>query len=474
MKPNKMTKIVCTIGPASEKKEILSQMIDAGMNVARLNFSHGDYEEHGKRIETIRTLNEEKNASVAILLDTKGPEIRTHKFENGGVDLKKDQKVKISMKEVLGTQEIFSVTYPNLIDDVEIGNKILVDDGYLTLEVLSKTKDIIECKVLNSAFVKDRRGINVPNVKLNMPFISKKDLEDLKYGCKQEVDFVAASFVRRKDDILEIRKIFESVGASGIQIIAKIENEEGVKNAAEILEVADGIMVARGDLGVEVPAEEVPVIQKKLIKICQQAGKVVVTATQMLESMQKNPRPTRAEVSDVANAILDGTDAIMLSGESAAGDYPIEAVKMMTKIASRTEQEIDYEYMVNQAISSSQRRIISAIALSTVDCAATIDAKVIVASTVSGETARIISRYRPNVPILALATSRKTARSLAITWGVDAQAVEKTKSTDDLLEQSISFVKEHYNLSAGDIAVITAGLPVGQGRTNLMKVHIIE
>ncbi len=474
MKKFKMTKIVCTIGPASERKEVLEQMVDAGMNVMRLNFSHGSHEEHSVRMETIRKINEEKNTNVAILLDTKGPEIRTHKFENGGVNLEKGQLVKVNMKEVLGTQEMFSVTYANLINDVEIGNKILVDDGYLTLIVKEKQEDILVCEVQNNAFIKDRRGINVPNVKLNMPFISEKDEADLKFGCKQRVDFVAASFVRRKDDILEIRKIFDEMGTPEIQIIAKIENEEGVLNANEILEVADGIMVARGDLGVEVPAEEVPVIQKRLIKQCQKAGKVVVTATQMLESMQKNPRPTRAEVSDVANAILDGTDAIMLSGESAAGDYPVESVKMMTQIAVRTEKEIDYETMINQAISSSKRRIISAIALSTVDCASTVDAKAIVASTVSGETARIISRYRPNAPILALATSHKTARSLAITWGVDAQAVEMKKSTDDLLDQAIGFVKKHYDLSVGDIAIITAGLPVGQGRTNLMKVHVIE
>ncbi len=474
MKEIKKTKIVCTIGPASEKKEILEKMVDAGMNVMRLNFSHGNHEEHAKRMKIMREINEEKKSNVAILLDTKGPEIRTHKFENGGVNLTKGNKIKVFMKEILGNNEQFSVTYPDLINDTEIGKFILVDDGYLTLKVLEKSKEYLLCEIMNDAYIKDRRGINVPGVKLNMPFMSEKDKKDLVFGCEQKVDFIAASFVRRKEDILEMKDFLIENGGEKIQIIAKIENEEGVKNSTDILELADGIMIARGDLGVEVPASEVPVIQKSLIKECHMSSKVVVTATQMLESMQNNPKPTRAEVSDVANAILDGTDAIMLSGESAAGNYPIESVEMMSSIAKRIEKEIDYEAMINQAILSSQRKIISAIALSTMDCAATINARAIVASTVSGETARIISRYRPNAPILALATSHETARALALNWGVDPLVVELQKSTDDLLEQAIKCVTKHYMLEKGEIAIITAGLPVGEGRTNLMKVHVID
>ncbi|MFR3816529.1 MAG: pyruvate kinase, partial [Turicibacter sp.] len=338
----KNTKMICTIGPKSESKEMLSKLVDAGMNCVRCNFSHGDHAEQKARMDLIREINKEKGTHVAVLLDTKGPEIRTHLFENGGVDLVAGQTVRVAMNEVLGTAEKFSITYPGLINDVKVGGTILVDDGYveLTVNELDQANQEIVCTVKNSAFVKDRRGINVPGAKLNMPFISEKDRADMIFGCEMQVDYIAASFVRRAEDVLAIREIFAEQGNTHTQIIAKIENQEGVDNMDSILEVVDGIMVARGDLGVEVPAEEVPLIQKEIIAKCNAAGKIVVTATQMLESMQKNPRPTRAEVSDVANAIFDGSDAIMLSGESAAGQYPLEAVETMARIARRTEQAL--------------------------------------------------------------------------------------------------------------------------------------
>ncbi len=467
----KNTKIICTIGPKSESKEMLTKLVDAGMNVIRLNFSHGDYEEQGARIKTIREINEEKGTNVGILLDTKGPEIRTHLFENGGVDLVKGQTVRVSMKEVLGTTEMFSISYPGLINDVEVGGTILVDDGYCTLVVTGKEDDAIVCEVANNAFLKDRRGINVPGAKLQMDFISAKDKADMEFAADQNLDFIAASFVRRKEDVIAIKDILKAKGNDHIQIIAKIENQEGVDNAEEILEVADGIMVARGDLGVEVPAWEVPVIQKRLIRQCNEANKVVVTATQMLESMQKNPRPTRAEVSDVANAILDGTDAIMLSGESAAGDYPEEAVAYMANIARRMEQEIDHDLMVNRAIYSSPGTSASAMALSVTDTAADLDADVIVAATVSGKTAVAISKFRPTAPILALTTTTKTARALALSWGVHPQVVSEVKTTDELIAQAESTAKDVCGLKEGNVAVVTAGLPVGQGNTNLMKIY---
>lgn len=352
----KRTKIVCTIGPKSESKEVLSQLIDAGMNVMRLNFSHGDYEEHGARIKTLRELNKEKGTHVAIMIDTKGPEIRTHTFESGdGVTtIRQGSHVKIYMNEVVGNETRFSVTYPGLIDDVFIGGTILVDDGYLELIVLDKGEDEIGRYILteakNTHNIKNRRGINVPGARLNMPFISEKDRNDLIFAAEVGVDFVAASFVRRASDVLEIREILDAHGGERIQIIAKIENSEGVSNAEEIIDVADGIMVARGDLGVEIPSVEVPIIQKRLIRLCNEAGKVVITATQMLESMQKNPRPTRAEVSDVANAVLDGTDSVMLSGESAAGLYPVRATQTQAEIVRRVEKEIDHDAMIARAI----------------------------------------------------------------------------------------------------------------------------
>lgn len=472
----KNTKMICTIGPKSESKEMLSKLVDAGMNCVRCNFSHGDHAEQKARMELIREINKEKGTHVAVLLDTKGPEIRTHLFENGGVDLVAGQTVRVAMNEVLGTAEKFSITYPGLINDVEVGGTILVDDGYVTLTVneLDTANQEIVCTVQNPAYIKDRRGINVPGAKLNMPFISEKDHADLVFGCEMEVDYVAASFVRRAEDVLAIREIFKQHGNTHTQIIAKIENQEGVDNMDSILEVVDGIMVARGDLGVEVPAEDVPLIQKEIIAKCNAAGKIVVTATQMLESMQKNPRPTRAEVSDVANAIFDGSDAIMLSGESAAGQYPLEAVETMARIARRTEQALDHQELIARAIASSTRNVASAMGLAVADTVEDLGAKAVIACTQSGATARAISKYRPSAPVVAATSCEKTAASLALYWGVQPVVVAETSNTDELLETAAKVAEDFAGLEAGEIAVVTAGLPAGEGNTNLMKIHEVK
>ena len=468
--------MICTIGPKSESKEMLSKLVDAGMNCVRCNFSHGDHAEQKARMDLIREINKEKGTHVAVLLDTKGPEIRTHLFENGGVDLVAGQTVRVAMNEVLGTAEKFSITYPGLINDVKVGGTILVDDGYveLTVNELDQANQEIVCTVKNSAFVKDRRGINVPGAKLNMPFISEKDRADMIFGCEMQVDYIAASFVRRAEDVLAIREIFAEQGNTHTQIIAKIENQEGVDNMDSILEVVDGIMVARGDLGVEVPAEDVPLIQKEIIAKCNAAGKIVITATQMLESMQKNPRPTRAEVSDVANAIFDGTDAIMLSGESAAGQYPLEAVETMARIARRTEQALDHQEIIARAMASSSRDVASAMGLAVADTVEDLGAQAVIACTQSGATARAISKYRPSAPVIAATSCEKTATSLALYWGVQPVVVAETANTDELLKTAATVATEVAGLEAGETAVVTAGLPAGEGNTNLMHIHEVK
>ena len=472
----KNTKMICTIGPKSEPKEMLSKLVDAGMNCIRCNFSHGDHAEQKNRMDLIREINKEKGTHVAILLYTKGPEIRTHLFENGGVELVAGQTVRVAMNEVLGTAEKFSITYPGLINDVVVGGTILVDDGYVELTVteLDTANQEIVCTVKNSAFVKDRRGINVPGAKLNMEFISEKDRADMIFGCEMQVDYIAASFVRRAEDVLAIREIFAEQGNTHTQIIAKIENQEGVDNMDSILEVVDGIMVARGDLGVEVPAEDVPLIQKEIIAKCNAAGKIVITATQMLESMQKNPRPTRAEVSDVANAIFDGTDAIMLSGESAAGQYPLEAVETMARIARRTEQALDHQEIIARAMASSSRDVASAMGLAVADTVEDLGAQAVIACTQSGATARAISKYRPSAPVIAATSCEKTATSLALYWGVQPVVVAETANTDELLKTAATVATEVAGLEAGETAVVTAGLPAGEGNTNLMHIHEVK
>ena len=470
------TKIVCTIGPASESPETLEQLIEAGMNVARLNFSHGSHEEHAVRIATIRSVAEKLGKHVGILLDTKGPEIRTHNMENGEVHLKTGQVIDISMTEVLGTEAMFSISYEKLIEDVNQGSIILLDDGLIELRVLAKdeTKGIITTIVENAGVLKNKKGVNVPNVSVQLPGITEKDAQDILFGIEQEVDFIAASFVRRASDVLEIRELLEKNNGSYIQIIPKIENQEGVDNIDAIIEVSDGLMVARGDLGVEIPAEEVPLVQKTLIAKCNRVGKPVITATQMLDSMQRNPRPTRAEASDVANAILDGTDAIMLSGETAAGLYPVESVQTMHKIAERAEDSMDYRAIVSARSKEMETTMTDAISQSVSYTAMGLNAKAVLAPTESGNTARVISKYRPGRDIIAITGSEKTARALTLVWGVRPIATHRVETTDEILELAVDESLRYGYVNHGDVVVITAGVPVGEaGTTNLMKVHII-
>ncbi|MFJ7678772.1 MAG: pyruvate kinase [Peribacillus sp.] len=470
------TKIVCTIGPASESVEKLAQLIEAGMNVARLNFSHGNHEEHAARIRNIREASEKTGKQVAILLDTKGPEIRTNNMENDSIELTAGKEVTISMQEVLGTPEKFSITYEGLLYDVQAGSRILLDDGLIGLEVLAidETKKEIHTKILNSGTLKNKKGVNVPGVSVNLPGITEKDEKDILFGIEQGIDFVAASFVRRASDVLEVRELLQQNKAEHIQIIPKIENQEGVDRLDEILEVADGLMVARGDLGVEIPAEEVPLVQKDMIKKCNNAGKPVITATQMLDSMQRNPRPTRAEASDVANAIFDGTDAIMLSGETAAGTYPVEAVQTMHNIASRAETALNYRDILTRNSKSDRHNVTDAIGESVAHTALNLNAGAIITPTESGHTARMISKYRPKAPIIAVTSNEDVSRRLALVWGVYPQMGPKAETTDDMLQTAIDQSLESGIVSHGDLVVITAGVPVGEiGTTNLMKIHVL-
>ena len=464
----KKTKIVCTIGPASESVDMLVNLINAGMNVCRLNFSHGDYEEHGARIKNIREAVKITGKRVAILLDTKGPEIRTNDMENGAITMKIGDSVRISMTEVLGTNEKFSITYPELINDVNVGSHILLDDGLIDLEVTDIDRDANEIVtvVKNEGVLKNKKGVNLPG-------ITEKDANDIRFGIGQGIDFIAASFVRRASDVLEITKILEEENATHIQIIPKIENQEGIDNIDEILKVSDGLMVARGDMGVEIPTEDVPVVQKALIKKCNALGKPVITATQMLDSMQRNPRPTRAEANDVANAIYDGTDAVMLSGETAAGDYPLEAVQTMARIAVRTE-----ETLVNQDSFAlklySKTDMTEAIGQSVGHTARNLGIQTIVAATESGHTARMISKYRPKAHIVAITFSEQKARSLSLSWGVYATVADKPSSTDEMFNLASKVSQEEGYASEGDLIIITAGVPVGEkGTTNLMKIQMI-
>lgn len=412
---------------------------------------------------------------VAILLDTKGPEIRTNDMENGAITMKIGDSVRISMTEVLGTNEKFSITYPELINDVNVGSHILLDDGLIDLEVTDIDRDANEIVtvVKNEGVLKNKKGVNVPGVSVNLPGITEKDANDIRFGIGQGIDFIAASFVRRASDVLEITKILEEENATHIQIIPKIENQEGIDNIDEILKVSDGLMVARGDMGVEIPTEDVPVVQKALIKKCNALGKPVITATQMLDSMQRNPRPTRAEANDVANAIYDGTDAVMLSGETAAGDYPLEAVQTMARIAVRTE-----ETLVNQDSFAlklySKTDMTEAIGQSVGHTARNLGIQTIVAATESGHTARMISKYRPKAHIVAITFSEQKARSLSLSWGVYATVADKPSSTDEMFNLASKVSQEEGYASEGDLIIITAGVPVGEkGTTNLMKIQMI-
>ncbi|MGG4141626.1 pyruvate kinase [Paenibacillus algorifonticola] len=468
------TKIVCTIGPSSESLENTKKLIQAGMNVARLNFSHGDFEEHGNRIKNIRQANIELGKTTAILLDTKGPEIRLGKLKEEPIELVQGEKIALTTEEILGDVTRIPITYTDLPNDVSVGSTILIDDGLIGLTVEDVQGTEIICRIVNSGQIKSKKGVNVPGVNISLPGITEKDANDIVFGIEQGVDFIAASFVRKASDVLEIRELLERHNAGHIQIISKIENQQGVDNLDEILEVSDGLMVARGDLGVEIPAEEVPLVQKSMIQKCNRAGKPVITATQMLDSMQRNPRPTRAEASDVANAIFDGTDAIMLSGETAAGKYPVESVQTMARIAERAESALEYREIFTKQANAQQTSVTEAISQAVANSAFDLKAKAIVTSTQSGFTSRMVSKYRPKAPIIAVTTEETVMRRLALVWGVIPVKGSFVDSTDGLFENAVTGALSTGLLALGDTIVITAGVPVGRsGTTNLIKIHHI-
>lgn len=471
----KKTKIVCTIGPASDSEETLRELFKAGLNVCRLNFSHGTHEDHQVRIDRIKKVREELNLPIAIMLDTKGPEIRVKKFANNSVRLTRGQQFTLTTRDIAGNETICSVTYKNLAKEIHPQDRILIDDGLIELRVEQVTNDTdILCTVLSEGIVSNNKGINIPGVKIRLPFLSPQDIEDLKFGVKNKIDFIASSFTRGPADVLSIRKVLEEENGNNINIIAKIENQEGVDSIDKILEVADGIMVARGDLGIEIPPEQIPLVQKMIIKKTLQASKAVITATQMLESMTHNPRPTRAEVTDVANAIFDGTSAIMLSGETAAGKYPVETVKMMNSIAVTAEASLNYEKILREAAREHSLTITNAIAHATCSMAMEMNAQVIVTATSSGETPKALSKYKPKVPVVAVTPSQETARRLSLNWGVYPILAPHFKSTDEMFETCIDVAKEAGFVQEGELAVLTAGVPIGlAGSTNLLKVETV-
>ena len=469
------TKIICTLGPSTDQPGVLAALIDAGMNVARFNFSHGDHEEQKKRFVELKHARNKAKKPVATLLDTKGPEIRLKDFKDGKVMLEKGQDFTLTTREIDGNEKEVSITYKQLVQDVKAGDNILLDDGLIGLEVKEVTDTDIICTVLNGGPVSNHKGVNVPNVSLSLPFISEKDRDDIIFGLKTGYDFIAASFTRNADDIMQIRKIMEEENNTSVKIIAKIENKEGVDNIDDILQVADGIMVARGDMGVEIPMEDLPAIQKKLIKKAMFAGKIVITATQMLDSMMKNPRPTRAEITDVANAIYDGTSAIMLSGETAAGKYPVETLETMVRIAERTEASINYVNRFNhRSTKGNEGNVTEAISYATCSTAHDLKAAAIITVTKSGGTAQTIAKYRPACNIIGCATLPQVCRQLNLCWGVIPVQTKEQQDTFELFEHSIEEATNAGLLNEGDIAVITAGVPLGMsGTTNLINVHVV-
>lgn len=474
----KKTKIVSTLGPASNTVEIISELIEAGANVFRFNFSHGDHSEQLARMNLVRDAVKITGKSVGILLDTKGAEIRTtvQGTENGKIAFAINDIVRISMdEELLGSKEKIAVTYPGLYDDAHVGGHILFDDGLIDMEIIEKdsaNRELVT-KVLNAGVLGSRKGVNAPGISISLPGITEKDAADIRFGLENDIDFIAASFVRKAQDVLEIREILEEMDMNHVQIISKIESQEGIDNIEEIIKVSDGIMVARGDLGVEIPAEIVPMVQKDIIKKCNAAGKAVITATQMLESMQQNPRPTRAEASDVANAIFDGTDATMLSGESANGAYPVESVATMARIDSEAEKSMLKlgTYQINQFNKSD---VTETIGLAVARAAKDLGVKCIVAATESGYTAKMISKYRPDANILAVTFDERTKRSLSLNWGVHPTVAEKPSTTDEMFDLASKKAVELGFASEGDLILITAGVPVGErGTTNVMKIQLI-
>ena len=469
------TKIVCTLGPASESEEMIRQLMLEGMNVARFNFSHGDHEEQLRRLQIVKKVREELNLPVAAMLDTKGPEIRLRNFkDHKKVLLKEGQTFTLTTDEIEGDETRVSISYKELVHDIKPGGRVLIDDGLVELTVLSVTDTDIVCRVLNEGTVSDHKGVNVPGTELSMPFISEQDYSDICFGIEQGFDFIAASFVRNAEDVLEIRRIFQEKGCNSINIISKIENMQGVKNIDEIIRVSDGIMVARGDMGVEVPLEDVPIIQKMIIHKVYNAGKQVITATQMLDSMIRNPRPTRAEAADVANAIYDGTSAIMLSGETAAGEYPIEAVRTMVKIAERTEEDIDYTDILRKRVIPDNPDVTNAISHATCTTASDLKAAAIITVSKSGKTARMLSKYRPACPIVGCTPYENVCRQMNLSWGVYPFLVPEKTTTDELFECAVEAAEKGGIVKAGELTVITAGIPLGiSGTTNMIKVHVV-
>ena len=475
----KKTKVVCTMGPNTNDRELLKKLIENGMDVARFNFSHGDHEEQKSRMDLLKELRQELNTNTAILLDTKGPEIRTGVLKGGKrIMLKAGEQFTLTTEEIEGDESKVSITYEGLVQDVDAGRVILIDDGLIELKVVGKSEKEIFCEVINGGELGERKGVNVPNVAVRLPAITEKDKDDIRFGVEQGIDFIAASFVRNAECVLEIKAYLKELGAPYVPIIAKVENAEGIKNIDEIIRAADGVMVARGDLGVEIPAEEVPYLQKMIIQKCN--IKTVITATQMLDSMMRNPRPTRAEVTDVANAVYDGTDAVMLSGETAQGKYPLEALQMMVHIIQNTEQHLDYEGMLEKTGGHLKSGVSSAIGYSSVLAASNLNAKCIITPSVSGATARVVSNLRPRQVILGVTPNERTLRRMSIYWGVKPIKSQAFNTTDDICDGAIELAKVKQFVETGEIVVITAGIPspnVKKERSatsNMMRIATVE
>mgnify|MGYP002588121150 CR=1 FL=1 len=468
------TKIVCTLGPATDREGVLRDMMLSGMNVARFNFSHGTHSEHKARLDAVKALREELHLPVAAMLDTKGPEVRLRSFKNGTVELTAGQEFTLTTEDVEGDETRCAITYAALPQDVSAGNSILLDDGLVRLTVLETTAKTIRCRVENSGAMKNHKGVNVPGVSLSMPYMSQQDKDDILFGVEQGFDFIAASFVRCAADIRDIRRVLDAAH-SRMRIIAKIENQEGVSNLREILSEADGVMVARGDMGVEIDFTEIPAIQKDMIAQCVACGKPVITATQMLDSMIRNPRPTRAEVSDVANAVFDGTSCVMLSGETASGKYPVEALQTMVDTVTAAEGAIDYWGRFRERKTVPESTINDAITHTCCLTAMDLEANAILTATNSGHTARMISRYRPPCPIVAMCQTEKVRRQLAISWGVKPCLSGTVDSTDRLFSLCVECARKEGMVKPGDTVVITAGVPIGKsGSTNLIKAQIVQ
>lgn len=475
------TKIICTMGPNADNREVMKKLVENGMNIARFNFSHGTHEEQKERMDLLKSVRDEVGRPVAILLDTKGPEIRTGVLKDGKkVMLSEGDKFVLTTEQIVGDEHKVSITYGGLIEDVEIGKRILIDDGLIELEVKGIHDTEITCTILNGGELGERKGVNVPNVAVRLPALTEKDKEDIRFGVEQGVDFIAASFVRSVEGVLEIKSLLKECGKPYLPVIAKIENAEGIKNIDEIIHCADGIMVARGDLGVEIPAEQVPYLQKMLIQKCNDNFKPVITATQMLDSMIRNPRPTRAEVTDVANAVYDGTDAVMLSGETAQGKYPVEAIQMMVQIVKNTEEHLDYDMLLQKAQEHRKKSISSAIGYSSVATAANLNAKCILTPTMSGATARVVSKFKPKADIIGVTPNEEVLRKMQIFWGVCPAKSIECHTTEDICNEAIDLATAKQYVESGDIVVLTAGLPSPviqksrDGVSNMMRIVVVE